>query len=287
MPQVGKYEMIASEICEELSFTKPQYIGEGAFKEAYLTETPNKCNVALKIFNPDKCNLVRAEREITAMLQCNSPFIGKLHNWGKHKYQNNKEILYIIEEYFSGGTLAVKQVGLKGNTKEISNYAIALIEAVIHLRERALVHRDIKPDNIMFQANSNTPVLVDFGIVRDLTGVSLTKTFLPQGPGTPYYASPEQLNNEKHLIDWRSDQFSIGIVLGICLTGNHPYYMPDFNDYDVVNHVMNRNNCSPMFCAFVGEHHCDFLVKMISPWSINRYTHPYKLIDDIKYTLRS
>jgi hypothetical protein len=58
-----------------------------------------------------------------------------------------------------------------------------------------------------------TPALVDFGLVRDLSETSLTASWLPRGPGTPLFASPEQLNNEKALIDWRSDQFSIGVIL--------------------------------------------------------------------------
>jgi len=91
--------------------------------------------------------------------------------------------------------------------------------------ELDLVHRDIKPANIMFKEGLETPVLVDFGIVRDLAATSLTQTWSPIGPGTPFFASPEQLNNEKHLIDWRSDQFSLGVTLYFARTARHPYQL--------------------------------------------------------------
>lgn len=282
MREEERFSDIALEICSENSFSEPSYIGHGQYKEAYSTEIEGKLPVALKIFDPDKCNLFRAEREINAMQQCESDFIGRLHGWGIHKTYDDVSFLYVLEEYFSGGTLADKLSGTKLNPVQVCDYCTALIEATAHLREKSLVHRDIKPENIMFRAENSHPVIVDFGLVRVLSDVSLTRTYLDHGPGTPFFASPEQLNNEKKLIDWRSDQFSIGIVLGICLTGSHPYQGDGESPVQAVDKVMNRSSCCDEFCLKSMESGCGFLKKMISPWPIDRFSHPDKILKEVK-----
>src|SRR5207244_520254 len=85
--------------------------------------------------------------------------------------------------------------------------------------------------------HAGVPVIIDFGVVRDLADSSLTKTHLARGPGTPLYAPPEQLNNRKALIDWRSDQFSLGITLSYCAFGVHPYAQAGDVDTVVVDRV--------------------------------------------------
>ncbi|MHA1279695.1 MAG: serine/threonine protein kinase [Candidatus Helarchaeota archaeon] len=281
MQEEEHFAGIAQGICNENSFSEPSYIGHGEYKEAYLTEIENKFPVALKIFDPDKCNLFRAEREINAMQQCESDFIGKLYGWGIYKTNDDISFLYVLEEYFSEGTLADKLLRTKLNPAQVCDYCTALIKAISHLREKSLVHRDIKPENIMFRPENGHPAIVDFGLVRVLTDVSLTRTHLNHGPGTPFYASPEQLNNEKSLIDWRSDQFSIGVVLGICLTGKHPYQGDGESPIQAVDKVMNRANCCDGFCSESLESGCGFLPEMISPWPIDRFSHPKKILMEV------
>lgn len=275
MPGDAQFEEIAVGICISKSFAKPSFLGSGAFKEAYSTVTPNGLPVALKIFDPNKCNLFRAEREIDAMRQCESPFIARLHDWGVFDNNGKGSFLYVIEEFMAGGTLTDRLAAVRLDVIRVCNYGLALISAVSHLREKQLVHRDIKPDNIMFRsANDDVPILVDFGLVRDLRRASLTLSYLQQGPCTPIYASPEQLNNDKHLIDWRSDQFSIGVVLNICLFGSHPYQQTGQTDAQTVEQVITRAACGPEFNEKTGRLGCGFLTKMVSPWPIDRFPHP-------------
>lgn len=281
MPEEVQFEGVAVAIAESFSFKKPAFIGAGQYKEAYSTETPTGLPIALKIFDPNKCNLCRAEREIASMSQCTSPYIGKLYQWGAFEHNDGVTYFYTIEEYLSGGNLTNRLPDISNSLNHIRSYGKALIEAVSHLREKSLVHRDIKPDNIMFRSNEDIPILVDFGLVRDLTGTSLTQSFLQQGPGTPFFASPEQLNNDKQLIDWRSDQFSVGIVLSICLTGRHPYQDPGQTALDAVHQVISRANCSDLFVDEVNEMGCGFLAKMISPWPIERFAYPGLIIKEL------
>ncbi len=282
MPEEERFKAIAQGICDEHSFTEPSYIGHGAYKEAYLTRTKDNFPVALKIFDPDKCNLFRAEREIEAMKQCDSDFIGKLYGWGRHKTEDDVTFLFVLEEYFSGGTLADKLLEANPIPAQICDYCTALIKAISHLKEKSLVHRDIKPENIMFRAENEHPVIVDFGLVRILTDVSLTRTHLNHGPGTPLYASPEQLNNEKKLIDWRSDQFSIGVVLGFCLIGKHPYQGDGETPIQAVDKVMGRADCCDVFCTKALECGCGFLPKMISAWPVDRFSHPEQILKEVE-----
>lgn len=280
------FEKIAKEICKKNSLSKPSFIGKGAFKEAYLTQINGDIEATLKVFDPQKCNLCRAEREIVSMQQCESNYIGKIYNWGTFNAEDHS-FLYIIEEYLSGGTLTDKMDSSHNRVNLICSYGIGLMKAVSYLREKSLVHRDIKPDNIMFRSSGETPVLVDFGLVRDLSNSSLTRTYLKQGPGTPFFASPEQLNNEKHLIDWRSDQFSIGVILGICLTKNHPYRRPGQTDIQVVEEVISRSECSIEFSEQANNSGFGFLTKMISPWPITRFARPEPIIEEFEKLKRS
>ncbi len=215
------------------------------------------------------------------MRQCESPFIAKIYDWGIFK-NDNGSFLFVIEEYLSGGTLTARLPSINHDVIRVCNYGGALLNAVSHIRDKSLVHRDIKPDNIMFRSDSDVPILVDFGLVRDLRNISLTLTYLQQGPCTPFYASPEQLNNDKHLIDWRSDQFSIGVVLSICLIGRHPYQQAGQTCAQVVEQVITRSACSAEFSEKANEIHCGFLAKMVSPWPVGRFPHPDLIIMELE-----
>jgi serine/threonine protein kinase len=282
MPGEARFKDVAKGICGSKSYSDPSYIGAGAFKEAYLTQNPSNLPVALKIFDPQKCNLYRAEREIEAMRRCDSPFIGKVYDWGEFSIDDSISFLFLVEEYIPGGTLTNRLQSTSHSVIQICDYGITLLKAVSHLKDNFLVHRDIKPDNIMFRSGDDVPVLVDFGLVRDLSGLSITPTLLQQGPGTPFFASPEQLTNEKALIDWRSDQFSIGVVLCLCLTGSHPYQQPGQNKMQAVEQVIARATCSGSISEIIIELGCGFIMKMVSPWPVERFAHPDLIIREFE-----
>jgi len=228
--------------------------------------------VALKILDPSKCDLARSSRELEALRRCNSPYIAKLFDSNKFRASDGVEYLYSIEEYLDGGTLSDRiaaTVTLPASA--IKEYGKCLVRALDHLRSLNLVHRDIKPDNIMFRAGADIPILVDFGLVRDLSEISLTDTWLPQGPGTPYYAAPEQLHNDKALIGWRTDQFSLGVVLGIALTGNHPFARAGMTKPQTVVAVAGRQPCSSEFIQVTAQAGLAGMVKMVAPWPVHRY----------------
>jgi serine/threonine protein kinase len=149
------------------------------------------------------------------------------------------------------------------------------------LNDKKLVHRDIKPANIMFRADG-TPVLTDFGIVRMLDQPTLTQAFLNMGPGTPAYASPEQLNNDKALIDWRTDQFDLAIVLAECLLGHHPFLEQGKTIHDAIMAVAARQEMPAANTKRLQALGFSCLIKALMPWPIARYRRPCELIESLK-----
>jgi len=269
---------VAQEFGSTNGLSNIAFRAKGAYKETFRAETADGHVIALKILEPSKCDLARTAREIDALKKCNSPYIAKLYVSGQFGASDGINYYVSLEEFLDGGTLTDRLSGTPIPLSTVKNYAIYLVQALDHLKALNLVHRDIKPDNIMFRRGQDIPILVDFGLVRDLSAISLTQTWLPQGPGTPYYAAPEQLNNEKHMIGWRTDQFSLGIVLGMCLTGQHPFEQPGMNMPQTVGIIAARKPCSPQFRADAQAAGLGGIVQMLAPWPIQRHSTPARLL---------
>ena len=265
------------QICQALGATLHECLGAGAAKQTYRINMPGKGPFALKILDgafPQE----RLEREIEAMRSCDHDGVAQLYEVNKIGV-SGLSVTYILEEYLDGGSLADR---LKGGAclapNETRRILLSLSEAVAHLQARSLVHRDIKPDNIMFRRNSETPVLVDFGIVRNLSKDSLTLTHAAMGPGTPFYAAPEQLRNDKYQIDWRTDQFSLGVVGSMCVLGSHPYQRSGDTPAHTVERVSLRQKPRPGFTDEVQAHGLEGLARTVEPWSVRRFRLPAELI---------
>lgn len=132
----------------------------------------------------------------------------------------------IFEEYIKG--LALNERLSKGCLSGLEgiNLLRILLHIAVKLEEIQVVHRDIKPNNIICSENGDY-YLIDFGIARKLDRASLTMTHAAIGPHTPGYGAPELFQYSKKDIDIRADLFSIGVVLFEALTGEHPFLAGD------------------------------------------------------------
>jgi len=269
---------VAQSICDTQGFTFGKSVGGGAFKKVFYVEGKGGKEYALKIVK-GPISAQRTDREISAMQRCNHPNIAKLFGTGTYEFEGRK-YSFTLEEFLPGGTLTdrIQRDGLLGD-EQLMELGIQLIDAIGHISNLGLVHRDIKPDNVMFREDGITPVLVDFNLVRDLSAASLTQSWLNQGPGTPYFAAPEQLNNQKKLIDWRTDQFSFGVTLCYVRFGVHPYQHPSESDLSpkTVERVAMRGARSSDILEKFQRAELLCLKRMTSVWPVERFRRPRDL----------
>jgi tRNA A-37 threonylcarbamoyl transferase component Bud32 len=194
-------------------------IGSGGMANIYkAAQEPLERIVAIKALKPsiaiDSHFALRFERE--------ARFMGSLqHENILHVYDFLKdgETMYIIMEYVQGIDLYdLLQLTPRLPVEVAAVIALQVARALDYAHFRGIIHRDIKPANIIISHQGEVK-LMDFGIARDHSLSDLTET--GTGVGTPSYMSPEQILGDK--LDFRSDIFSLGIVLYQCLTGQKPF----------------------------------------------------------------
>ncbi len=125
---------------------------------------------------------------------------------------------YIVSKFMGGGTLSKRLLAGRVDTRQIVTWIVQLAEALDYLHLRHVMHRDIKPGNILL-ADDDRAVLADFGLALPEERYGKGAKFV----GTPAYMSPEQARREGHRVDGRSDIYSLGVVLYEMLTGQRPF----------------------------------------------------------------
>jgi serine/threonine protein kinase len=270
-------EDVAKAFCARNGHVFLAPVGAGAFKQTFHVVLAAGQEQALKVYQGN-CSHERNSREIDAMKRCAHPNICRLSSVTAFTMAGERYLLS-LEEYLPGGTLTARLV-TDGLIELSSAWSIGrqLVSAVAHIASLDLVHRDLKPDNILFRLDRQSPVVVDFGIVRDLLDSSLTQTWLLQGPGTPFFAPSEQLRNEKAMIDWRSDQFSLGIVMSVSTLGFHPYSEEGMSNKEIVDRVGQRQAPSHRFLQRAQQMGLQVLIRMTAPWPVDRFRTPTDLV---------
>jgi serine/threonine-protein kinase len=196
-------------------------LGEGGMATVYLADDlRHERKVALKVLKPELAAVVGAERflsEIKTTANLQHPHILPLYDSGEAD-----SFLYYVMPYVQGETLRDRLDREKQlPVDDAIRIASAVAGALSYAHERGVVHRDIKPGNILIQAGQ--PMVGDFGIalaVGAAGGARLTETGL--SVGTPYYMSPEQATGDM-AVGPPSDIYALGAVLYELLTGDPPY----------------------------------------------------------------
>ena len=193
-------------------------IDRGGQKEVFGAIHPTYGDVVLKLFFKMDA---RSQREIDISTNSGFDCVPVIFETGLVDY-GGADTLYVIEQRVEGEELSKRiERGDYFTLKEAVEFLEQGLSFVKQLESKSIVHRDIKPGNIII-SNSGKVFFIDFGIARVLGLPSLTMTGV-MGPHTPGYAAPEQFNNLKSDIDSRADLFSIGVVTYECLTGKNPF----------------------------------------------------------------
>jgi hypothetical protein len=202
-------------------------LGAGGMGEVWSAEDPRLGRtVAIKILAPtvaaDKDAILRMQREARTAAQLYHPNIATIHS-----IEEDAGLLFIVMEYVQGDPLS-KQIRARSLSEaDVCRIARGVADALAEAHEKGIVHRDIKPDNIM--VNGQRVKVLDFGVAKRVGLESTAPSDAPtafvtqQGMivGTVHYMSPEQALGKP--LDARSDIFSLGVVMYEAITGRLPF----------------------------------------------------------------
>jgi len=197
-----------------------QKVGEGGMATVYRgRHTALDRDVAIKVLHAhlssSSRNRERFAREARAIEHLRHPNILEIYDYSGR----DEDGAYIITEFVPGRTLTelMTREGVLPS-EVVAQIGLRLSDALAYAHARGILHRDLKPDNVMVR-NDGTVKLMDFGIARflDETQVTLTGALV----GSPAFMSPEQAREES--LDARSDLFSLGTLLYFLVTGHRPF----------------------------------------------------------------
>ena len=267
-------ESINSKICERYVIKK--HIGHGGMADVYLAhdEVLDR-DVAIKMLRKDMLldpvALLRFKHEAAASSKLIHPNIIEIYDVNEYK-----EHQFIVMEYVSGLTL--KQV-IANRTQLSVNEAVSIViqlaNAIGHAHKQKVIHRDIKPQNIIVKADGTIKIL-DFGIAQFAESLQLTSNHAVMG--SIHYLAPEVLNGD--IATNQSDIYSIGIVLFELLTGIVP-----FKDEHLVNialkHINNRLPNINDYNKDIPKNICNIVYKATAKKLNDRYYNSYELYNDL------
>ena len=198
-------------------------IGHGGMATVYLaTQQSLGRKVALKVMSPalaaDRTFGQRFQREAHTVARLSHPNIITVHDIGSVEHYH-----YIALEYIEGGDLKARLAQGALAPEEALGIIGKIAAALAYAHDQRVIHRDVKPENILFRADGS-PVLTDFGIAR-AAGAGTRMTATGSSIGTPHYMSPEQARGKE--VDPRADLYSLGVMLYEMLTGKVPFDAAD------------------------------------------------------------
>lgn len=207
-----------------------QLVGRGGMAEVHVaTDTRLGRTVAVKImradFATDSIFLERFRREAHSVAQMNNPNIVNIYDSGEETVTTEtgeiEHLPYLVMEYVKGQTLRdILKVNGALSQRDAEQVMMGVLNALEYSHRMGIIHRDIKPGNIMISEQGVVKVM-DFGIARAIDDSAATMTQSQGVVGTAQYLSPEQARGES--VDMRSDLYSAGCVLYEMLTGRPPF----------------------------------------------------------------
>ena len=235
--------------------------------------------VALKLIFCNHINdeeaALRFKREVNRLAEAHHPYIVKFYDAHLKSWP-----CYYTMEYLEGKPLAETIKAVRKNSLWVAKTFEKIARALQHLHDKKIIHRDIKPGNIMIVGQENTPKLMDFGLARRQDTPSITDSNDLIG-STPYM-SPEQIERiQGRKPDHRSDIFSLGSTLYEVLTGVSPFHTPQtlLTLWKIVREdpVPPKQRYSP-----IPDRLQEICLKCLEKNPDKRYSTAQELADDLK-----
>lgn len=234
------------------------------------------------------------QKEIEILNSLNSPFYPKLFYYEVFTHDPDSEeklrkrLFVTIEERIPSAPLSDCRNKF-GDAPSVLALLEKLVSALSLLwrHDRRLIHRDIKPDNILIK-NDGDVVVIDLGIVREEGSIGLTEAWHPFGPCSPPYASPEQAKNDKKNISFKSDFFSLGTLAYELLSGVNPFYdNPEMTREDIFERIVNHHPQNLHQRQLAPQCFSNLVNKMMSKHPYQRHRTIEVLVDHISEVKRS
>lgn len=198
-------------------------LGVGAFGYVFRAhDTELDRLVALKVqragtFATDE-EVERFLREAQSIAQLNHPGIVSVYD----TQRSDEDICYLVTEYIEGETLESRLEKGTLPFDETANLIASIGDALQYAHNQGVIHRDIKPSNVLIDREGK-PHVMDFGLAKRIHEAGNAITSIGRFLGTPAYMSPEQAKSDSRNVDFRSDIYSLGVVLYEMLTGERPF----------------------------------------------------------------
>src|SRR5689334_6476372 len=223
----GGTERVGLQITQIGRYKITRLIGEGGMGAVYEAEQEQpRRTVALKVIKPGLASpqlLRRFEQESQALGRLQHPGIAQIYEAGTADTGFGPQPFFAME-FIAGASLLEHAAQRRLNARQKLEILVKVAEAVHHAHQRGLIHRDLKPGNILVD-ETGQPKILDFGVARvtDSDAQVTRETDVGRLVGTLAYMSPEQVLADPLELDTRSDVYALGVILYELLAGRLPY----------------------------------------------------------------